>query len=154
MAVQQGNFRQTTVQGAPVTVYALTGLAVAAIWVGVVLASIFAPDMITGTQHDHLPIVGWTYWIWGLVSTGSVLLAAQRGMRAKVTASAPWLAFAVAVAVVWIAVMFVGIFAPAFVTGTDPTTLPLAAIVAPIVGTVLTGGIGKFFETATEPERA
>src|SRR5579864_1288114 len=136
MAVQQGNFRQTAVQGTPVTVFALSSVAVAAIWLGVVVASIFAPDMITGTQHDHLPIVGWTYWIWGLVSTGSVLLAAQRGIRAKVVATAPWLAFAVAVAVVWIAVMFVGIFAPVFVTGTDPTTLPLAAIVVPIVGSV------------------
>ena len=154
MAVQQGNFRQTAVQGTPITVYALTGLAVAAIWVGVVVASIFAPDMITGTQHDHLPIAGWTYWIWGLLSTGSVLLAAQRGLRAKVTETAPWLAYAVAVSVVWIAVMFVAILAPVFVSGTDPTTLPLAAIVVPIVGSVLTGGIGKFFETAIEPNKA
>ncbi len=154
MAVQQGNFRQAAVQGTPMTVYALTGLAVVAIWTGVMVASIFAPDMITGSQHEHLAIVGWTTWIWGLVSTGSVLLAAQRGIRAKVTATAPWLAFAIAVAVVWIAVMLVAIFAPVFVTGTDPTELPLAAMAAPIVGTVLTGGIGRFFETATQPDKA
>lgn len=153
MAVQQGNFRQGAVQSTPIAVFALAGLAVVAIWTGVVVASMFAPDMITGSEHDHLPIVGWTYWIWGLVSSGSVLLAAQRGIRARVTALAPWLMFACAVAVVWIAVMFAAIFAPVFVTGTDPTELPLAALAAPIVGTVLTGGIGRFFETAIQPDK-
>lgn len=153
MAVQRGNFRQSAAQSTPVMVYALTGLAVLAIWAGVVGASIFAPDMITGTQHDHLPIVGWTYWIWGLVSTASVMLAAQRGVRARVSSLGPWLAFAIAVAVVWTTVMLAGIFAPVFVTGTDPSTLPLAAMVVPIVGAVLTGGISKFFETATEPDK-
>lgn len=147
----QGNLGRAGISSAPGLVYALTGLGVVAIWVSVTLAMIYAPDMITGTQHDHLPIVGWTYWIWGLIATGSVILAAQRGIRAKVSAAAPWLAFAIAVAVVWIGVMLVSIFAPVFVTGTDPTTLPLAAMVVPVVGVILTGLISKFFETAFEP---
>ncbi len=31
------------------------------------------------------------------------------------------------------------IFASPFVTGTDPTTIPLATVIAPVVGAIVTG---------------
>jgi hypothetical protein len=34
--------------------YALPGMAIAAIWLSVVLAAIFSPDMVTGSRHDHM----------------------------------------------------------------------------------------------------
>lgn len=153
MAVQRNLERRGT-GSVQANVYALIGAAVTIIWASIVLAMVFAPDMITGSQHDHLPIVGWTYWIWGLIATGSVVLAAQRGIRAKVSTLSPWIAFSVAVSVVWISVTLAAVFGPVFVTGTDPTTLPLMAMAVPIVGVVLTSLISKFFETAFEPDRS
>jgi hypothetical protein len=130
----------------PGAVYALIGAAIAGIWISVILATIYAPDMITGSSHEHMPLVGFTYWIWGLAATGSVMLTAQKGIRARVDALGAWIAMAVGVVGVWIGVMLVAVFGPVFVTGTDPTTLPLAALGIPIVGLFLTWFLCKFIE--------
>jgi hypothetical protein len=153
MAIRSGFQQRSISHGIPVSVYALTGLALLSVWVSVAVAMMFAPDMVSGSQHEHLALVAWTDWIWGLVATGTVTLAAVRGVKAKVAGLAPWLALAISVAVVWLGVMLVSVFAPVFVTGTDPTVLPMAALGAPIVGVVLTGFICRFIETAFEPDK-
>ncbi len=56
-------------------------------------------------------------------------------------------------AVVWIGVALVSAFAPVMVTGTDPTTIPLAAIGVPIVGSFLTWMICTLVRTAFEPNQ-
>jgi hypothetical protein len=116
----------------------MAGLAVVSIWACVVLASLLAPDLVTGTQHEHLGIVGGTDWIWGLVGTGFVILAIQHGIRLRASRLISWVVLAVGVAISWMPVVLVTAFAPAMVTGTDPTIIPLTAMGIPVLGTFLT----------------
>jgi hypothetical protein len=59
-------------------------------------------------------------------------------VRKKVVNLAPWVGLAVSVAIIWAAVAFISATAPVFVTGTDPTRIPMGALGIPIVGTFLT----------------
>ena len=104
--------------------------AAAAIWLSAALVAVLAPDMVTGSAHEHLPIAAMTIWIWTLAATGYVLMAARRGSSLELT---------LGTAAVWLTVLLVAVFAPAMVTGTDPTQIPIAALVAPPVGTLATG---------------
>ena len=110
-------------------------VAVAGIWLAMALSSVFAPDMITGSQHEHVPIVGITIWMWGVVATGFVLFGAAFPTRDRM---ARW-GLAVAVLGIWGAVALVSIFAPTTVTGSDPTTVPIAGLISPVAGTIATG---------------
>jgi hypothetical protein len=118
-----------------------TGLAVAAIWVAVTLASVFAPDLVSGTQQEHIPIVALLAWIGGLSATKSVLSFSRRGVLPE---RWMWFAYAGAVGVLWAAVALVSISVPVMVTGTDPTSIPIAGIIAPFAGAAATGLIGEF----------
>jgi hypothetical protein len=51
-------------------------VAVAGLWLAMAFTAVFAPDLITGSQHEHLPIVAMTIWMWGMVATGFVLFGA------------------------------------------------------------------------------
>jgi len=117
--------------------YAMSGIALVCIWVSVVLASIFSPAMVTGTQHDHLA-VAWGDWVWGMVATGVVVAAVINGIRAGAIARASWVILGVTVSVAWLWALFSSIFTPSLVTGTDPTVLPLAAMGTPIIAMVFT----------------
>lgn len=131
-----------------VDIFTLSGVAVAAIWVSVVLASVFAPDMVSGTQHEHLAVVPITDWIWGALATAAIAVTALEASRAGGTSRAPWLGLALVVTCIWAAVAVVSIFTPVMVTGTDPTRLPLAAILAPIVAMVATRYACTFVKAA------
>ena len=48
---------------------------IAGIWVAVILISIFAPDMVTGSEHQHLPVAAFGSWLWGLAATGAFIWA-------------------------------------------------------------------------------
>lgn len=122
------------------------GVAVAAIWVATLLFSVFAPDLVSGSQQEHLPIAGLTGWPWAAAATGYVLMAT----RVRDAADDPrvWLGFEVSVVVIWAVVALAGIFAPELVTGSDPTRVPLAAIVAPVAGLVATGFVALHATTA------
>lgn len=126
--------------------YALTGLAIVAIWVSVVLATIFSPDMVTGSQHEHLAS-GWLDWMWGAIATGLVVTAALDGIRARVTTLAPWLGLGLAVTAIWAGVLLVSVLTPRFVTGTDPTMIPFGAWFAPIAGLILTTFVCTFVKS-------
>ena len=105
--------------------------AVAAIWVCSALAAVFAPDMVTGSEQEHLPIALMSIWLWTLSATAYVLLA-SRGTDGSIFLTG-------ATSVIWGAVLLVSLAAPVMETGTDPTTIPIAAILAPVVGAVATG---------------
>lgn len=96
----------------------------------VFLASVFSPDMVTGAPQEQLALPAILDWMWGAVAIG--YLAAAGPGRSDPT-------LAVTVAVVWFAVAGTSIFAPSLVTGTDPTSIPIAALVAPVVGAIITG---------------
>ncbi len=58
-----------------------TGLAVAAIWLAAAAASIWTPDMITGSMHEHLPIAAFSLWLYATIATAFVVMAASAGGR-------------------------------------------------------------------------
>jgi hypothetical protein len=148
---------QPTFSGAkpvPTTGLVLAGLAIAGIWACVAVASMLAPDFVSGSQHEHLQLVPWTDWIWGLVATSSVISSALMGVRTRVFATTPWLVLAVGVAAVWIVVALVSVLSPVFVTGTDPTLIPLAALGVPILGAFLTGFVCSLVKELFEPYKS
>lgn len=112
-----------------------SGLAVAAIWLSAAAASIWSSDLITGAAHEHIPLVAINFPIWALLGTGLAVLAPA------VTASERgrgWPIYAGTVAVVWIAAAMISIGAPAMITGSDPTTIPIAGVIAPIAAMAAT----------------
>lgn len=59
----QPKLRQTDIRKpTPAYAWALTTAAILAIWAGVVLAGAYAPDFVSGSQQEHLPLVGWFDW--------------------------------------------------------------------------------------------
>ena len=104
--------------------------AVTAIWLCSALAAVFSPDMVTGSEHEHVPIIAFTIWFWTLAATAYVMLASRAGTTATLT---------VATTGVWAAVLLVCLAAPLTETGTDPTQVPIGGIIAPLVGALATG---------------
>jgi hypothetical protein len=116
---------------------AWTGLAIAAIWIAITLTSVFAPDLVTGTTQDHVPLAAILAWIWGVIASRKVAVAILRRSRSLgVADSARQLA--ISVTAIWTICMILGVFGPEWVSGTDPTHIPISAIVAPIIALVLT----------------
>lgn len=122
--------------------YLFAGIAVASIWVAVAISSIWSPDMITGSQHEHIPIAGFVDWLYAAIASGLVLMAFSR--RTPGTSRALWLGFTIVTAGIWFVVALASILAPTMVTGTDPTTIPIAAFAAPIAGVVATAFASVF----------
>lgn len=116
-------------------VYGLVALV--GIWVAVVLTSLFAPDLVTGTTQDRFPLPFVVAFLAGLAATRSVVRAFNHGLGA----TARWTIYAATLLVIWAAVAVVSIYVPATITGTDPTQLPIAAIIAPIAGAIVTGAV-------------
>ena len=114
--------------------YAFAGLAIASIWISVVLASVFAPDFVSGSHQEHLPLVGFTAWLWGAIATGVVVFDNDRPHPDRTAGPCVMDRTGVGVSLVWLGVLLVALFAPAFVTGTDPTRIPLASMGAEILG--------------------
>jgi hypothetical protein len=117
------------------------GLAVVAIWVAILVASLYAPAMITGSNHEQLAIVAMADWIWGGVATALILLAGAVSPRNR---AGVWPMTALILVAIWAIVALVSVFAPTFVTGTDPTTIPLAAMLAPVAGLTITAFLSVF----------
>ena len=121
--------------------YLFAGIAVASIWIAATAASIWTPDMITGSQHEHLAIAALSFWMYAAIATGLVLMAFG---RRTLGGRALWMGFTIAIAGVWAAVALASIFAPTMVTGTDPTTIPVTAFAAPVGGVVATAFASVF----------
>ena len=105
--------------------------AVAWIWVSTVILSLNAPDLVTGSEHERLPLVAMTAWIWAGVASGYVLLLPVVQRRASDVVGA--------VAAIWVFVAVATISGPVLETGSDPTELPLLGVLAPIGGAIATG---------------
>jgi hypothetical protein len=101
-----------------------------AIWAATVLMVVGAPDMVSGSEHEHLPLALITTWLWAAAATAFAMLTPARASLASWT---------LGVTVLWLLTALVSIAAPVLVTGSDPTRIPLAVIIAPPVAAVLTG---------------
>ena len=142
-AVVEATDLQATVKGTkPVWIVATIGV----IWLAVLSTAIFAPDVVTGSEQQHFNVAAFTNWFWGLLATvfllrATVFRSPQRGVSDE---EAAWVWISVAVEAIWVAVMLISILVPEAVTGTDPTRIPIAAIVAPIVAVVFTKYVCEF----------
>lgn len=108
---------------------AKVGVAVTAIWVAVGLMAVFAPDMIAGSQHEHLPLASITVWVWAAIASGFVAMCGRDTSSGLVIGAAG----------IWLVAAAAAVWAPVMVTGTDPTRIPLAAILAPLLAAFATG---------------
>jgi hypothetical protein len=133
------NRRPATADGSWVA-WTLAGIA--AIWVAVTLISLFAPDMVTGSEQQHLPVGAFGAWFWGLAATGAFFWGMGR-LRGNAVRQPFWIGLAVATTVIWGVATVLSIALPVYVTGSDPTRLPIGAMVSPVAAALLTalGGI-------------
>jgi hypothetical protein len=137
--VSGSNRRPATADGSWV-VWTLAGIA--AIWVAVTLISVFAPDMVTGSEQQHLPVAAFGAWFWGLAATGAFFWGMGR-LRGNAVRQPFWIGLAVATTVIWGVATVLSIALPVYVTGSDPTRLPIGAMVSPVAAALLIalGGI-------------
>ena len=105
------------------------------VWIAVVVISVFSPDLVSGSEQQHLPVAAFGTWLWGTVATVAVLVGG--GLLRRAGEALWWVAPAVATVVIWVVAALASVFAPTMETGTDPTTIPLAALIAPVVAALL-----------------
>jgi hypothetical protein len=91
----------------------------AGIWTAVVLISVLAPDLVSGSEQEHLPIAAFTTWLWGLVATGGFLWAMAR-LRGSASRRPIWIGLAVATLTVWLVATILSLALPVVETGSDP----------------------------------
>ena len=110
---------------------------IGAIWLAVVVISVFSPDLVTGSEPAHIPLVAMVTWLWGVIPSGSLVITLL-GVRGRPDLlGSVWLLVG-DVAALWAVAAAVAVFGPEMVTGSDPTRVPICALLAPIAATVLT----------------
>ena len=123
-------------------------VAVGLIWIAVVAISLFAPDMVTGSEQDRAPIAALLTWIWGLIASRNLILTLMAG-RDRPEQVRPMRVLSAAVAFLWVAAAVIAVFGPESVSGADPTRIPVAALIAPIAAMVLTTTASQLFRAFT-----
>jgi hypothetical protein len=115
-------------------------IALGGIWTSVLAISLLSPDMVSGSEQQHMPMAALTTWIWGSIATFAVLSfwAGARSEPGRLELLRP---VSIGVAMVWCAAAAVAIFGPEMVTGSDPTRIPMAAFLAPVAATIVTAVI-------------
>ena len=114
-----------------------TLIGVAAIWIGVVLISLLSPDLVSGSEQEHLPLAAFLSWIWGLIATIGLLWGMSK-LRGSAERKNLWIGLVVAVAIIWGVAVVLSAVLPTWETGSDPTTLPVWAIVMPLAAALVT----------------
>jgi hypothetical protein len=118
-----------------------TAIGIGGIWVAVLLLSLLAPDLVSGSEQDHLPLAAFTSWFWGGVGTLVFLLVMGR-LRGSARWQPIWIGLSVVTLGIWAVATILGITLPVMETGTDPTRIPFAAIFAPVAAAMLTALAG------------
>jgi hypothetical protein len=118
-----------------------TAIGVGGIWVAVLLISLLAPDFVSGSEQEHLPLAAFTTWFWGGLGT-LVFLWAMGRLRGSALWRPAWIGLSVATLGIWAVATVLGITLPVFETGSDPTQIPFGAFVAPVAATMLTALAG------------
>jgi hypothetical protein len=120
---------------------AWTVAGVAVIWVAVALISVFSPDMVSGSEQEHLPVAAFATWISGVVGTGAFFWMMGK-LRGSVTRRPVWIGLSVTTMAIWTVATILSIVLPVVETGSDPTRLPVGAMVAPVAAAMLTALAG------------
>jgi len=118
-----------------------TAIGIGGIWVAVLLISLFAPDLVSGSEQEHLPVAAFTAWFWGTAGTVVFLWAMSR-LRGSAMWRPAWMGLSVVTLAIWAVATILAITLPVFETGTDPTRIPFAALVAPVAAAMLTALAG------------
>jgi hypothetical protein len=118
-----------------------TAIGIGGIWVAVLLISLLAPDLVSGSQQEHLPVAAFATWFWGGVGT-LVLLWAMGRLRGRSLWRPIWIGLSVVTLGIWAVATILAITLPVMVTGTDPTRIPFAAFFAPPAAAMLTALAG------------
>ena len=110
--------------------------------------------MVTGSEHQHLPVAAFGSWLWGLAATGAFVWGMGR-LRGSAARRPIWTGLTVVTLVIWLIATIVSIASPVVETGSDPTRLPVGAMVAPVAALVLTALAGitaAVFARPPEPD--
>ncbi|HEX5963209.1 MAG TPA: hypothetical protein VFY42_05760 [Gemmatimonadales bacterium] len=124
-----------------------TAIGIGGIWIAVLLISLLAPDMVSGSEQQHLPVAAFVTWFWGGIGT-LVLLWAMGRLRGSSRWQPIWIGLSVATLGIWALATILAITLPVFETGSDPTRIPVAALFAPAAAAMLTalaGAIASVF---------
>jgi hypothetical protein len=120
---------------------AWTVAGVAVIWIAVALISVLSPDMVSGSEQEHLPVAAFATWISGVVGTGAFFWMMGK-LRGSVTRRPVWIGLSVTTMAIWTVATILSIVLPVVETGSDPTRLPVGAMVAPVAAAMLTALAG------------
>ena len=118
-----------------------TAIGLGGIWLAVLLISVFAPDLVSGSEQEHLPVAAFTTWFWGGVGT-LVFLWAMGKLRGDARWRSTWIGLAAVTLMLWTLATILAITLPVFITGTDPTRIPIGAFFAPVAAAMLTALAG------------
>jgi hypothetical protein len=118
-----------------------TAVGIGGIWIAVLLISLLAPDLVSGSEQQHLPVAAFATWFWGGIGT-LVLLWAMGRLRGNASWQPIWIGLSVATLGIWALATILAITLPEMVTGTDPTRIPFAALFAPPAAAMLTALAG------------
>jgi hypothetical protein len=118
-----------------------TAIGISGIWAAVVLLSLLAPDLVSGSEQDHLPVAAFTTWFWGGAGT-LIFLWVMGRLRGSARWQPIWIGLSVVTLGIWAVATILGTTLPVTETGTDPTRIPFAAIFAPVAAAMLTALAG------------
>ena len=118
-----------------------TAIGIGGIWVAVLLISLLAPDLVSGSEQEHLPVAAFTTWFWGGVGT-LVFLWAMGRLRGDAGWRLTWIGLSVVTLALWALATILAVSLPVVETGSDPTRIPFAAFFAPVAAAMLTAIAG------------
>jgi hypothetical protein len=101
-----------------------TAIGIGGIWVAVLLISLLAPDLVSGSQQEHLPVAAFATWFWGGVGT-MVLLWAMGRLRGSARWQPIWIGLSVVTLGIWALATVLATTLPVMVTGPIRRRSPL-----------------------------
>ena len=140
---------QQVARSGPGFAYMMIGFALVSLVISGTFGSIFCPDVVSGVQQDHFRIGPTTGWIWDAIALAIFLPVAMRGIRAGVTDRAPWTILGLGFSAIWLASMFITVFAPVWVYGTPPTQFPWTAGIGAIAALIFTAILCNIVKTGS-----
>jgi hypothetical protein len=130
-----------------------TAIGIGGIWVAVILISLLSPDMVSGSEQEHQKVAAFTTWFWGGVST-LVFLWAMGRLRGDARWRHTWTGLSSVTLGIWALATIIAIALPVVETGSDPTQIPLGAVVGPVAAAMLTaiaGAVTSVFRRGPDP---